>query len=55
MTHLPMARASMDVVATTSLVLGFRNTCNHEQQPCVSHSYCIKKDTNHKGLMLCLE
>lgn len=27
MTHLPIARASMDVVATTSLVLQLTNTC----------------------------
>ncbi len=27
-THLPMARASQLVVATTSLVLGFASTCS---------------------------
>ena len=34
MTHLPMARASMDVVATTSLVLQFTNTCGMHIRNC---------------------
>ena len=34
MTHLPIARASIEVVATTSLVLQFTNTCNRQLPFC---------------------
>ena len=34
MTHLPMASASMEVVATTSLVLQFTKTCGMHTKSC---------------------
>ena len=42
MTHLPIASASTDVVATTSLVLALMNVCGRQYDP---------DDSSHKVLM----